>query len=85
MAQACPVIGSDQGGIAEAIQSDQTGLLIQPGDAAALADAMRRIARRPGLRTALGSAAYAAAAAELNARTQSAKLENLLLSVQYRS
>ena len=47
MAQACPVIGSDQGGIAEAIRHGETGLLVPPADATALADAMRRI--RAGL------------------------------------
>jgi colanic acid/amylovoran biosynthesis glycosyltransferase len=80
MAQGCPVIGSNQGGIAEAIRHDRTGLLIPPGDAAALAAAIHRIASQPGLRAALGSAGYAAAAAELNARIQSARLEALLLT-----
>ena len=51
MAQGCPVIGSDLGGIAEAIRHDQTGLLVAPGDAAALARAMSRLTREPGLRT----------------------------------
>jgi glycosyltransferase involved in cell wall biosynthesis len=78
MAQACPVIGSDQGGIAEAIRHDQTGLLVAPGDAAALADAMRRMT--PGLRQRLGSSGFAYAAASLNARIQSEKLEALLLA-----
>jgi glycosyltransferase involved in cell wall biosynthesis len=81
MAQACPAIGSDQGGIAEAIRNDQTGLLVPPGDPAALAAAMHRIASQPALRAALGSAAYAAGTADFNAHTQSAKLESLLLSL----
>ncbi len=81
MSQACPVIGSAQGGIAEAIQHGRTGLLVPPGDAHALAAAMRRVTAEPGLRTTLGTAGYAAAGATLNARIQSAKLETLLLSV----
>jgi colanic acid/amylovoran biosynthesis glycosyltransferase len=81
MAQACPVIGSGQGGIAEAIHHDQTGLLIPPGDADVLAAAMHRIATQPGLRQALGLAGYAYAATDLNARIQSARLETLLLSL----
>ena len=81
MAQACPVIGSDQGGIAEAIRHEQTGLLVRPGDAGALAMAMRRMATEPGVRGRLGMAGYVHAAAELNARIQSVKLETLLLSV----
>jgi colanic acid/amylovoran biosynthesis glycosyltransferase len=81
MAQGCPVIGSDQGGIAEAIRHNQTGLLVPPGDATALAATMHRIGREPELRAALGSSGYAYAAAELNARIQSAKLETLLLAI----
>jgi glycosyltransferase involved in cell wall biosynthesis len=78
MAQACPVIGSDQGGIAEAIRHEQTGLLVAPGDAAALAGAMRRMT--PGLRQSLGGSGFAYAAEALNARIQSGKLEALLLA-----
>jgi colanic acid/amylovoran biosynthesis glycosyltransferase len=77
MAQACPVIGSDQGGIAEAIRHDETGLLVAPGDPLALADAMRRITRD----TTLGLAGYRYAAMALNARVQSESLEALLLSI----
>ncbi|HEY1411719.1 MAG TPA: glycosyltransferase [Rhodopila sp.] len=75
MAQACPVIGSDQGGIAEAIRHNQTGLLVPPGDAAALADAMHRIKHD----TSLGLAGFSDATTALNARIQSEKLEALLL------
>jgi colanic acid/amylovoran biosynthesis glycosyltransferase len=78
MAQSCPVIGSYEGGIAEAIRHDATGLLVSPGDAPALADAMRRVGD-PALRNRLGQAGFRAASAELNARIQSVKLEALLL------
>ncbi len=78
MAQACPVIGSDQGGIAEAIRHEQTGLLVAPGDAVALAGAMGRMT--PELRKSLGARGFAYAAEALNARIQSEKLEALLLA-----
>ena len=78
MAQACPVIGSDQGGIAEAIRHGQTGLLVAPGDASALASAMRRMT--PELRQSLSASGFAYAAEALNARIQSEKLEALLLA-----
>jgi colanic acid/amylovoran biosynthesis glycosyltransferase len=81
MAQACPVIGSDQGGIAEAIRQEKTGLLVPPGDARALATAMHRIAHDTALHDSLGAAGFADAATKLNARIQSEKLEGLLLSV----
>jgi colanic acid/amylovoran biosynthesis glycosyltransferase len=79
MAQFCPVIGSDQGGIAEAIRHDETGLLVTPGDAGALAEAMMRMTREAGLPTRLAARGFAYAAESLNARIQSEKLEALLL------
>jgi glycosyltransferase involved in cell wall biosynthesis len=81
MAQACPVIGSSQGGIAEAVTDGATGLLVAPGDAEALADAMRRLAYDAPLRHSLGRAALTYARTHLNARVQSAALETLLLEV----
>jgi colanic acid/amylovoran biosynthesis glycosyltransferase len=81
MAQGCPVIGSDQGGIAEAIRHGSTGLLVPPGDAEALASAMRRLVQDVALRARLGAAGFTEAATALNARVQSEKLETLLLSV----
>jgi colanic acid/amylovoran biosynthesis glycosyltransferase len=74
MAQACPVIGTDQGGIAEAIRDGETGLLVPAGDPRALADAMRRILTD----TRIGPSGYIHASAALNAGVQSAKLESLL-------
>jgi colanic acid/amylovoran biosynthesis glycosyltransferase len=81
MAQACPVIGSAEGGIAEVVQHARNGLLVPPGDAAALADAMRRLVSEPELRHGLGRAAFAYASEWLDARVQSVALENLLLEV----
>lgn len=81
MAQATPVIGSADGGIAEAVEHERTGLLVPPGDGDALAAAMLRLALEPELRHALGRAAFSTASARLNARIQSAALENLLLEV----
>ena len=81
MAQACPVIGSKQGGIAEAVQHETTGLLIPPGDPIALAEAMHRLVSEPELRHGMGQAAFAFVSTHLNAHVQSAALENLLLEV----
>jgi colanic acid/amylovoran biosynthesis glycosyltransferase len=78
MAQGCPAIGSNEGGIAEAIRHDQTGLLVPPGDAPALAAAMRAIADF-SVRNRLGLSGYRSVLSTLNARIQSARLEDVLL------
>ena len=76
MAQACPVIGSNLGGIAEAIVHNHTGLLVPPNDPAALADAMHRIIGD----ITLGPAGFAHATTTLNAHIQSKRLETVLQS-----
>lgn len=80
MAQGCPVIASDQGGMAEAI-TDGAGLLVPPNDAGALAEAMRGLSADPSLAERIGLAGFAHAQRTLNAAVQSAKLESLLLDV----
>jgi glycosyltransferase involved in cell wall biosynthesis len=40
-----PIIGSDLGGISERVVNDRDGLLVPPGDPAALAEAIERLAR----------------------------------------
>ena len=53
MSHGVPVIGTDAGGVPELV-TDGSGLLVPPGDAAALADAIERVARDAGLRERLG-------------------------------
>jgi len=48
-----PVAASDAGGIGEFVANEETGLLVPPGDASALADALRRIANDERLRLKL--------------------------------
>ena len=63
MAQGLPIVASRVGGIPELIAHERTGLLVPPGDAAALAVALARLAGDSALRARLGTAARAAAAA----------------------
>ena len=44
-----PVVAANHGGMAGMVRHDVDGLLFQPGDAQALADTLRRLAREPGL------------------------------------
>ena len=56
MAHGLPVIGSDTGGIAEAIVDGETGSLVTPGDTADLARALDRLAGSAALRHSQGGA-----------------------------
>lgn len=57
MAAGLPVLAARAGGPAELIDDGVTGLLYTPGDAAALADGLRKLAGDPKLRRQLGEAA----------------------------
>jgi glycosyltransferase involved in cell wall biosynthesis len=56
MAHGIPVIATNVGGIPDIIDAD-SGILIPPGDAAALADAMATLANDPKRRNEMGAAA----------------------------
>jgi len=57
-AMACrrPVVATRVGGLAEAVVDGRTGLLVAPGDPAALAAALRTLRDDPELRARLGAA-----------------------------
>src|SRR6202007_189799 len=79
MACAVPVIGSDVGGIAEAVEQDRTGFLVPPADPPAIAAAARRLLGDPGLRNRMGRAARGAATERFSALARSRELEEALL------
>lgn len=56
MSYGIPVVASDIGGITDIVEHEQSGLLVPPGDPAALALALERLARDAGLAARLGSA-----------------------------
>jgi glycosyltransferase involved in cell wall biosynthesis len=60
MAAAKPVVASHIGGIPEMIVDGQTGVLVPPGDANALRQAIERLLNRPDLRASIGAAARVA-------------------------
>lgn len=57
MAAGLPVVASAVGGVPELVVDGETGLLIPARDAAALAEALERMAAQPAVRSAMGSAA----------------------------
>jgi glycosyltransferase involved in cell wall biosynthesis len=54
-----PTIATRVGGMPEAVRDQETGLLVPPGDAAALADAIEWLLRHPEASTRLGRAGRA--------------------------
>jgi glycosyltransferase involved in cell wall biosynthesis len=52
-----PVIASRIGGLIDLVADDETGLLVQPGDPAALREAIERLVADPDLRSRMGQAA----------------------------
>jgi colanic acid/amylovoran biosynthesis glycosyltransferase len=83
MAAAAPIIGSDHGGIGEAVEHERTGFLVPPGDPEAIASTVLRLLGNPALRHSMGLAAQAAATEHFNAVAQSRFLEDTLLSVSH--
>jgi glycosyltransferase involved in cell wall biosynthesis len=77
-----PVVGSDVGGIPDAVRDGETGLLFLPGDSAALAAAVRTLLGDDSLRARLAATAREVAerefAAEREAREFAALYEELL-------
>ena len=58
MNERVPVVASDVGGITDIVQDGETGLLVPPGDAVALANALLRLADDPILATGLAERGY---------------------------
>lgn len=82
MAYGLPVVATPVGAITDAVREGETGLLVPPGDAPALAQALARLVGDPGLRRQLGAAGRAAYLAELEIGAFNDRLERLLRRVE---
>jgi colanic acid/amylovoran biosynthesis glycosyltransferase len=81
MAEGAAVVATRHAGIPEAVEHGRTGLLVPPGDAPALADALERLWATPELRAEFGAAARRVAFERFSAVGQSRRLERALLRV----
>ena len=72
-----PVVASAVGGIPEIVVDGDTGLLVPPHDAPALADALRRLLGDPDLRQAMAARCRQVALAQYTAATMAAHFETL--------
>jgi glycosyltransferase involved in cell wall biosynthesis len=79
MAAAKPVVATRVGGVPEAVADGETGILVRPGDVAALRDAILTLAGDPGLRQRLGAAGRDRVAREFPVDKMVASYEALYL------
>ncbi|GAB4396805.1 MAG: hypothetical protein OHK0053_11760 [Microscillaceae bacterium] len=77
MASGLPVIGTASGGTPELIQSEETGILIPPQDAMALAQAIAYLYQNPEKARLLGQKAQASVQARFHYRVQVEKIQAL--------
>jgi glycosyltransferase involved in cell wall biosynthesis len=74
-----PAIGTRLNAVPEIVEDGRTGLLVPPGDEAALADALRRLVHSPELRREMGTAARARAERLWAPATYAARLGEIVL------
>ena len=77
MATALPIVASDVGGIPEVVERGTQALLVPPGDAPALAAALRSLLSDAARRTALGAAAQRRAHRDFSIATMANAYEAL--------
>jgi len=80
MAAGLPIVASAVGGILELIEDGRTGLLVPPGDAAALSDRLCRVIAEPPLAARLGAAARVEAHARYSFDRMVGAFEQLYLT-----
>ena len=78
MASGVAVVASAISGIPELVEDERSGLLVPPGDAAALAAAIRRLLEDPALRARLGAAGRETVIREFDVRRNAAELAHVL-------
>lgn len=66
MASGLPIVSTTVGGIPELVREGVNGYMVKPGDVAALADRLARLAANPDLRKSMGAQSRAIAEAELD-------------------
>lgn len=74
MASGCAVVGTRVSGIPELIEHGRDGLLVEPRDPVALADALQRLLRDNDLRRHLSTAARERVERDFDSRTEAARL-----------
>lgn len=82
MAAGLPVVASRLSGIPELVEDERSGLLVAPGDPAALAGALERLAVDPALRARLGASARERVVRDFDVRANAAALLDRIEAVR---
>ncbi|MFN8051767.1 MAG: glycosyltransferase family 4 protein [Acidimicrobiales bacterium] len=78
LAQEVVVVATNVGGVTELVRHDENGLVVPPGDADALAAALRTLAHDGDLRTRLGAAGARRVRAEFDSAVEARRLVALI-------
>jgi glycosyltransferase involved in cell wall biosynthesis len=78
MASGRPVVATDISGVSELVRPEETGLLVEPANPDALADAIERLASDPGLAATLARNARRLVEQEFDLRANVAQLERCI-------
>ena len=81
MAMGKPTVATNIGGIPEVIQDGETGLLVPPGDSAALAKAVIELVDNPDRAKAMGKKGRNRFTQKFTRKTMLSKIENLYLNL----
>ncbi len=81
MSFSLPVVGFRAGGIVESVDDGVTGILSEPGDTRAMADALLRLIADEGLRESMGRAGRERVKEKFSAQSVALKIEGVILEV----
>jgi len=81
MAAGCPVVATNVGGLPNLIREGETGYLVPPGDAPAVATALLRVLHQPEMARCMGETARKAARERFSAQRLITDMEQLYLEL----
>ncbi len=81
MVRDVPVLATAVGGVAELVQSGRTGILVPPADSGALAEAVLRLIRDPGLRRRLTDQGHEMVTRQFSPASQVPQIESVFRDV----
>ncbi|MGH8069237.1 MAG: glycosyltransferase family 4 protein [Candidatus Entotheonellia bacterium] len=81
MAAGCPVVATKVGGLPDLIREGETGYLVPPGDARAVATALLRVLHQPGMARRMGETGRMAVRERFSAQRLITDMEQLYLGL----